>query len=85
MAPCLHVRAGGARLFSFLPVRDVETGGRQVVSFLSVKGRGDVMPLQLEMRLFMKGRISLEAEGVLKLVSSPSPPPPTPQTRPARG
>ena len=44
MATCLHVR--------FLPARDVETGARQVVSFLPAKGRGDVMPLQLrEMRL----------------------------------
>ena len=86
MAPCPHVRAGGARLFSFLPARDVETGGRQVVSFLPAKGQGkDVMPLQLlEMRLFVKGRISLEQEGVLKRVSSPPPSTRTPSTKPGR-
>ena len=61
----------------------------RVVSFLSAKGRAHEMALQIEMekRLIMKGRISLEAEGGLKLVSSPSPPPPPPTfpARPARG
>jgi hypothetical protein len=67
VATCLHVR------FRLLPARDVETGGRQVVSFLPVKGRGDVMPLQvMELRLFVKGQVMGE-EGVVTLVSSPSP------------
>ena len=66
--------------------REAETGGKRVVSFLPAKGRGDVMPLQLEMRLFVKGRISLEAEGVVKALSSLSlslfPPLPPPQPHP---
>ena len=66
----------------------METGGRQVVSFLPVKGRGDVMPLQrMAMRLFVKGQVMQEEAGV-KLVSplapSPSPPPQTPPTKPGR-
>ena len=42
------------------------------------------MPLQLrEMRLFVKGRVSLEEEGVTR-VPSPSPSPRTPPTKPGR-
>ena len=87
VAPCLHtVRAGRAR-GDCCPRGEAETGGRQVVSFLPVKGQGkDVMPLQMrEMRLFAKGQV-LEEEVVVKLVSAlslPLPPsPPTPPTKP---
>ena len=64
-----------------------QLGGARLFSFLPVKGRGDVMPLQrMEMRLFVKGQV-LEVQGVVKALSlslSPSPPPRTPTTKPGR-
>jgi hypothetical protein len=74
------------------PARQARTW-RQVAarlfSFLPAKGQGkDVLPLQLmEMRLFVKGRISMEQEAVKVSSSpslSPSPPPRTPSTKPGR-
>ena len=78
-----------ARVVSFLPARDVETGGRQVFSFLPAKGRAGVMPLQLmEMRLLVKVKGQVVEEGVVKLSSSlslsPSPSTRTPSTKPGR-
>ena len=51
----------------------------RLFSFLPVKGRAREMPLQLrEMRLSVKGRISLEEEVVVKRLSSLSLPLPLP-------